>query len=123
MLKNAKYLLLKHNKLFSLCVPNRLFLTASFKELEHFPKEIQSYEALHKYSIEQSDTFWSVLARSRLDWIKDFTQVSSGKFGDRDFHLKWFLEGKLNVSGKINSFFRNKFSSNKIKLFGLFFSK
>lgn len=76
------------------------FLTANFPELENFPDTINSYESLHKFSIENTDVFWGTLAKSRLDWFENFTQVTSGSFNDVDFHLKWFINGKLNVSCK-----------------------
>ena len=78
------------------------FLTAKFPELEKFPSEIDSYEALHKFSLEQNDLFWSTLAKSRLDWFQTFDVVREGAFTDNieTFKLKWFLNGKLNVSGR-----------------------
>ena len=78
------------------------FLTAKFPELEKFPSEIDSYDALHKFSLEQNDLFWSTLAKSRLDWFQTFDVVREGAFTDNieTFKLKWFLNGKLNVSGR-----------------------
>jgi acetyl-CoA synthetase len=80
------------------------FLSTKLPELASFPEEINSYESLYKFSIEQSDLFWSTLAKTRLDWMQPFDQVcSSTDFATDDsqpFHLKWFLNGKLNVSGE-----------------------
>ena len=81
------------------------FLTSHFPELEEFPKSIKSYEDLHKFSIEHNDEFWSTLAKSRLDWYEPFTQVRSGDFNDAELRLKWFIGGKLNVSGKLLNLF------------------
>jgi hypothetical protein len=80
----------------------RKFLSCRFDELSKLPKEIDSYESLYKYSIEKSDEFWSVVARSRLSWFKEFTQTSnSSGFADPDnVDVKWFIDGKLNVSGE-----------------------
>ena len=76
------------------------FLTASFPELAQFNEfNIKSYEDLHKFSLENNELFWSTLAKSRLEWFQPFTEVKSGNFGDPDFRLKWFIGGKLNVSG------------------------
>ncbi len=75
------------------------FLTATFPELYQFPSTITKHEELHKFSVEQSELFWSVLARSRLQWFEDFKQVTSGKFTDENFNLKWFIGGKINISG------------------------
>lgn len=78
----------------------RTFLTAKFPELSEFPKSIQSYQDLHKYSVENSDHFWSTLAKSRLEWIQPFDKVNNGaKFSDlNNYNSQWFINGKLNVS-------------------------
>ena len=75
------------------------FLTASFVEMNQFPKAINNYESLHKFSIENDELFWSTLAKSRLDWFKEFDIIKKGDFKDENFNLKWFIGGKLNVSG------------------------
>jgi acetyl-CoA synthetase len=74
------------------------FLTASLPELEQFSADIKSHADLYKFSIEHNDEFWSVLAKSRLEWFQPFEQVRSGNFSDAELQLKWFLGGKLNVS-------------------------
>jgi acetyl-CoA synthetase len=76
----------------------RCFLTAKFPELPQYGGAIKSYEDLYKFSVENSEQFWSVLAKSRLQWFKPFNQVRSGDFSDKYFDLKWFVDGKLNVS-------------------------
>lgn len=78
-----------------------MVLTATFTELDQFPKEINSYESLHKFSLEQNELFWGTLAKSRLEWYQLFDKVKEGDFNDNidSFKLKWFLNGKLNVSG------------------------
>ena len=75
------------------------FLTAPLPELKFFPDNLKYYESLHKFSIKNRELFWSHMARSRLEWFEDFTETTSGEFTDEDFHLKWFIGGKLNVSG------------------------
>ena len=77
----------------------RDFLSAPFPELEKFSNQIRTYEDLYKYSTENSEEFWSILAKSRLQWFKPFSQVRTGSFKDEYFRLQWFLDGKLNVSG------------------------
>jgi acetyl-CoA synthetase len=76
----------------------RNFLTASFPELKKFPKTINSYESLHQFSVENPKQFWGTIARDRLEWFKDFEQVTTGDFNDSNFNLKWFINGKINVS-------------------------
>jgi hypothetical protein len=77
----------------------RYFLTAKFPEIPDFGGGITSYEELHRFSVENSEKFWGVLAQSRLQWSQPFNQVRSGSFSDEYFDLKWFVDGKLNVSG------------------------
>ena len=80
-------------------VTRRSFLTANVPELSEFPSTINSHESLYKFSIENRELFWSTIAKRRINWYKEFTQVTSGSFSDEDFRLKWFADGKLNVSG------------------------
>ena len=102
MFLNKIKLLNKNNFSVSHLVGLRSFLTTPFPELNEFPKSIDTYEKLYQFSIENSEKFWSTVARSRIDWIKDFDKVTTGSFSDKEFNLKWFLNGKLNVSGKEN---------------------
>lgn len=67
-------------------------------EIGQLSDKITDYESLYKYSIESSDTFWSTLAKNRLEWFSEFDEVTTGSFNDPEANLKWFLNGKLNVS-------------------------
>ena len=77
------------------------FLTAKFPELANEFREynLKSYEDIYRFSIENNDLFWSTLAKTRLDWYELFNQVKSGVFTEKNFTPKWFIGGKLNVSG------------------------
>jgi len=55
------------------------------------------YERLYAESIENPDAFWGKVAR-RIDWIEDFTEVKDTNFAADDCHVRWFGDGKLNVS-------------------------
>ncbi len=77
----------------------RTFLSAPLNELNEFPRTIDSYEKLYKFSLDQNEKFWSTIAKNRIEWFKLFDQTTSGKFSDENFQLRWFLNGKLNVSG------------------------
>ena len=57
-----------------------------------------SHDDLYRMSIDQPDHFWGTLARSRLSWIKDFGMVKDCDL--RRGHIRWFLDGKINVSGE-----------------------
>lgn len=99
------------------------FLTVKFPELTLFNQalrdgvarvsgecdKITSYEELHRFSIENNDLFWSTLAKSRLDWYQLFDKCTTGSFADSELKLKWFIDGKLNVSGKSSLFFLSYF--------------
>lgn len=70
--------------------------SAPIPEFEDEPG-IKSYDDLYRFSLENPDTFWSRLAKSRLRWYQEFDKVS-----DCDVNkgkIAWFLNGKLNVSG------------------------
>ena len=51
---------------------------------------------LSRFSVEQPDTFWSGLARSRLTWSNDFHTEMNCSMETGQF--RWFEGGKLNVS-------------------------
>ena len=55
-----------------------------------------SRDAIYKYSLENNDEFWATLARSRLDWTKDFDHVNTSSF--EAGRLEWFKGGYLNVA-------------------------
>lgn len=56
----------------------------------------EKYDRLYKESIENPDTFWADKAKI-IDWIKPFTKVKNVSFHEKDFHIKWFEDGSLNV--------------------------
>lgn len=55
-------------------------------------------EALYQESLENPDKFWGDLARTRLRWMKEFDTVKEVDMEKGD--IKWFLGGKINVSGE-----------------------
>lgn len=57
---------------------------------------LQTHEDLYRFSVEQPDEFWGRLARSRLEWQKDFSVVTDHDFDKHVF--RWFPDGQLNVS-------------------------
>ncbi len=56
-----------------------------------------AYEQMYAESTLDPDRFWRRIGR-RIDWIKDFTQVKDTSFAEGDFRVRWFQDGKLNVS-------------------------
>ncbi len=68
--------------------PQKLSSNARFKSLEDYSKEYLS-------SVNDSDEFWSGKAE-RLDWFAKWDKVSDVDFFTPE--IKWFINGKLNVS-------------------------
>uniref|UniRef100_A0A8C5MLC6 Acetyl-coenzyme A synthetase n=1 Tax=Leptobrachium leishanense TaxID=445787 RepID=A0A8C5MLC6_9ANUR len=57
---------------------------------------VQSYQDLLQLSVEDPETFWGVLARERLTWVKPYQTVKDCDFTQG--RVRWFLGGQLNVS-------------------------
>ncbi len=54
------------------------------------------YLQMYEQSVKDPEGFWGEQAK-RLDWFKPWTKVKEGSFED-DVRIKWFTDGKLNVS-------------------------
>ncbi|KAM4694027.1 acetyl-coenzyme A synthetase 2-like, mitochondrial [Discoglossus pictus] len=57
---------------------------------------LQTYQELLQFSIRDPETFWGVLARERLTWVKPHKIVRDCDFSQG--RVRWFLGGQLNVS-------------------------
>lgn len=55
------------------------------------------HAAIYKESVENPQRFWGDLGRRRLKWFKLFDQVMDCDMDKGEF--KWFIGGKINVSG------------------------
>jgi acetyl-CoA synthetase len=55
------------------------------------------YEKLYGRSLADPGSFWLEQAR-RLDWIKRPEIAGDWSFAKRDFHIRWFADGRLNVA-------------------------
>lgn len=55
------------------------------------------YEKLYGRSLADPGSFWLEQAR-RLDWIKRPELAGDWSFDEKDFHIRWFADGRLNVS-------------------------
>ncbi|CAN5523912.1 acetate--CoA ligase [soil metagenome] len=55
------------------------------------------YEKLYGRAQADPGTFWLEQAK-RLDWIKRPEIAGDWSFAEKDFHIQWFADGKLNVS-------------------------
>lgn len=56
----------------------------------------ETYLKMYDQSIKDPEGFWTEHAK-RITWFKPFTKVKEGGF-DGDVRVKWFVDGKLNVS-------------------------
>jgi acetyl-CoA synthetase len=59
--------------------------------------DAEHYAALYQASVADPDAFWGEHGL-RLDWIKPFTKVKNSSFDYHSVSIKWFEDGKLNVS-------------------------
>lgn len=57
---------------------------------------IKRYTDTHIFSITQNDLFWAQQAQTYVSWFSPWKVVRTGDFQSSD--IKWFCEGKLNVS-------------------------
>jgi len=55
------------------------------------------YEKLYGRSIADPGSFWLEQAK-RLDWVRRPEMAGDWSFDEKDFHISWFADGKLNVS-------------------------
>ena len=56
----------------------------------------EQYIKLYEQSISDPDTFWSEQAEKFITWFKKWDTVQDCNYDD--VSIKWFLNGKLNVS-------------------------
>ncbi len=58
---------------------------------------LADYERDYAESIRDPDAFWGRIAQ-RLDWMKPPTRIRDVSFDRKDFGIRWFADGELNVS-------------------------
>ena len=57
----------------------------------------ERYTSLYKESIEDNDKFWNEQG-NRIDWYEKYTKIKNTKYSNKDVNIKWYEDGKLNVS-------------------------
>jgi acetyl-CoA synthetase len=57
----------------------------------------EAYEAACRRVEADPQGYWADLAK-RLDWIKFPTEIKDVSFDRKDFHIRWYADGVLNVS-------------------------
>ncbi|HEX7374176.1 MAG TPA: acetate--CoA ligase, partial [Steroidobacteraceae bacterium] len=55
------------------------------------------YDRMYRESVQDPEGFWARMGQ-RVDWIRPYTKVSDVSFDARDFRVRWFYDGLLNVS-------------------------
>jgi len=55
------------------------------------------YLRLYQESVRDPHAFWSRIGR-RLDWIQPYSKVKDTSYDEKDFRIRWFYDGKLNVA-------------------------
>ncbi|HEY7640289.1 MAG TPA: acetate--CoA ligase [Steroidobacteraceae bacterium] len=55
------------------------------------------YLRLYQESVRDPHSFWSRIGR-RLDWVQPYSKVKDTSFEQKDFRIRWFYDGKLNVA-------------------------
>ena len=67
------------------------------KWIEEAKINSENYNLLYKESIENGDHFWNKQG-DRIDWFKKYTKIKKVKYSKNDVNIKWYEDGKLNVS-------------------------
>nr|WP_129781399.1 acetate--CoA ligase [Peristeroidobacter soli] len=66
-----------------------------FAALAHL--RLADYQRLYQESVRDPNSFWARIGR-RLDWIQPYAKVKDTSFDEHDFRIRWYYDGKLNVS-------------------------
>ena len=63
----------------------------------HAKVNADRYETMYRASIDDAEAFWLDQAK-RLDWLAFPTRADESDFGKENFGVRWFADGRLNVS-------------------------
>lgn len=55
------------------------------------------YEAMVRESVADPAGFWARIAK-RIDWMRFPTRIKDTSFDPKDFRVRWYEDGELNVS-------------------------
>jgi acetyl-CoA synthetase len=55
------------------------------------------YQRLYQESMRDPTGFWARMGR-RIDWIQPYAKVKDTSFAEKDFRIRWYYDGKLNVA-------------------------
>jgi len=55
------------------------------------------YQRMYRESVSDPEGFWARTGQ-RIDWIRPYSKVRDVSFDAKDFRIRWFYDGRLNVS-------------------------
>ena len=55
------------------------------------------YQQQYAESVRNPEEFWRTIGQ-RITWQKPYTQIKDVSFQEKDFHVRWYYDGKLNVA-------------------------
>jgi hypothetical protein len=58
---------------------------------------LDDYRRMYRESLADPDAFWARMA-GRLQWVRSPTRMKDTSFALDDFRIRWYADGKLNVS-------------------------
>ena len=53
---------------------------------------------MYERSVKNPDGFWAEQAKQFVSWSKPWSKVSDWSYDAKNLHIRWFIDGKLNVS-------------------------
>ena len=59
--------------------------------------DAKRYATDYARSVREPEAFWGEVGR-RLDWIVPYTQVKDVSFDVKQFRIRWYADGQLNVA-------------------------
>jgi acetyl-CoA synthetase len=68
---------------------------AEFAARARFRKD--DYQRMYRESVSDPEGFWARTGQ-RIDWIRPYSKVRDVSFDAKDFRIRWFYDGQLNVS-------------------------
>lgn len=94
-------------------IEDEVFMPPESIKMKAYIRSMDEYWKIYKRSIEDPEGFWGELA-DQLDWYKRWDKVLEYDFGKPE--VKWFINGKLNVSYNCLDRHLNSWRSNKVAL-------
>jgi acetyl-CoA synthetase len=94
-------------------IEDQVFMPSESIRMKAYIRSMDEYWKIYKRSIEDPEGFWEELA-NQLNWYKRWDKVLEYDFEKPE--VKWFINGKLNVSYNCLDRHLNSWRSNKVAL-------